>query len=232
MLTHRNMQANLEQAKAAYSPLLKVGHEMVVTALPLYHVFALTVNCLLFIELGGRNLLITNPRDIPGMVRELSRYPFTALTGVNTLFNALLHNEDFRELDFSSLRLSVGGGMPVQKAVAERWEQLTGHHLLEGYGLTECSPLVAGNPYDLKRYSGSIGLPVPSTDVRLVDDEGREVAPGRPESCRCAVRRLCAATGSVRRQRKRLCVTAGWPPAMSVPWMSRAFYASSIVRRT
>ncbi|ACR68803.1 long-chain-fatty-acid--CoA ligase FadD [Edwardsiella ictaluri] len=178
MLTHRNMQANLEQAKAAYSPLLKVGHEMVVTALPLYHVFALTVNCLLFIELGGRNLLITNPRDIPGMVRELSRYPFTALTGVNTLFNALLHNEDFRELDFSSLRLSVGGGMPVQKAVAERWEQLTGHHLLEGYGLTECSPLVAGNPYDLKRYSGSIGLPVPSTDVRLVDDEGREVAPG------------------------------------------------------
>ncbi|UJT80342.1 long-chain-fatty-acid--CoA ligase FadD [Edwardsiella piscicida] len=178
MLTHRNMQANLEQAKAAYSPLLKVGHEMVVTALPLYHVFALTVNCLLFIELGGRNLLITNPRDIPGMVRELSRYPFTALTGVNTLFNALLHNEDFRELDFSSLRLSVGGGMPVQKAVAERWEQLTGHHLLEGYGLTECSPLVAGNPYDLKRYSGSIGLPVPSTDVRLVDDEGREVALG------------------------------------------------------
>lgn len=178
MLTHRNMQANLEQAKAAYGPLLKRGQEMVVTALPLYHVFALTVNCLLFIEMGGRNLLITNPRDIPGMVRELSRYPFTALTGVNTLFNALLHNEDFRELDFSSLRLSVGGGMPVQKAVAERWEKLTGHHLLEGYGLTECSPLVAGNPYDLKRYSGSIGLPVPSTQVRLVDDDGREVALG------------------------------------------------------
>ncbi|MGG5412562.1 long-chain-fatty-acid--CoA ligase FadD [Edwardsiella tarda] len=178
MLTHRNMQANLEQAKAAYGPLLKRGQEMVVTALPLYHVFALTVNCLLFIEMGGRNLLITNPRDIPGMVRELSRYPFTALTGVNTLFNALLHNEDFRELDFSSLRLSVGGGMPVQKAVAERWEKLTGHHLLEGYGLTECSPLVAGNPYDLKRYSGSIGLPVPSTQVRLVDDDGREVVLG------------------------------------------------------
>lgn len=178
MLTHRNMQANLEQAKAAYGPLLKRGQEIVVTALPLYHVFALTVNCLLFIEMGGRNLLITNPRDIPGMVRELSRYPFTALTGVNTLFNALLHNEDFRELDFSSLRLSVGGGMPVQKAVAERWEKLTGHHLLEGYGLTECSPLVAGNPYDLKRYSGSIGLPVPSTQVRLVDDDGREVALG------------------------------------------------------
>ncbi|RXA97360.1 long-chain-fatty-acid--CoA ligase FadD [Yersinia sp. 2105 StPb PI] len=175
MLTHRNMQSNLEQAKAAYAPLLQPGHELVVTALPLYHIFALTMNCLLFIELGGRSLLITNPRDIPGMVKELSRYPFTAMTGVNTLFNALLNNEEFSKLDFSSLRLSVGGGMPVQKAVAEKWEKLTGRHLLEGYGLTECSPLVTGNPYDLKHYSGSIGLPVPSTDVRLVDDEGNEV---------------------------------------------------------
>lgn len=175
MLTHRNMQSNLEQAKAAYAPLLQPGHELVVTALPLYHIFALTMNCLLFIELGGRSLLITNPRDIPGMVKELSRYPFTAMTGVNTLFNALLNNEEFTKLDFSTLRLSVGGGMPVQKAVAEKWEKLTGKHLLEGYGLTECSPLVTGNPYDLKHYSGSIGLPVPSTDVRLVDDEGNDV---------------------------------------------------------
>ncbi|MCB5311857.1 long-chain-fatty-acid--CoA ligase FadD [Yersinia intermedia] len=180
MLTHRNMQSNLEQAKAAYAPLLQPGHELVVTALPLYHIFALTMNCLLFIELGGRSLLITNPRDIPGMVKELSRYPFTAMTGVNTLFNALLNNEEFTKLDFSTLRLSVGGGMPVQKAVAERWEKLTGKHLLEGYGLTECSPLVTGNPYDLKHYSGSIGLPVPSTDVRLLDDEGNEVGLGEP----------------------------------------------------
>ncbi|MFA3760897.1 long-chain-fatty-acid--CoA ligase FadD [Yersinia sp. 2544 StPb PI] len=180
MLTHRNMQSNLEQAKAAYAPLLQPGHELVVTALPLYHIFALTMNCLLFIELGGRSLLITNPRDISGMVKELSRYPFTAMTGVNTLFNALLNNEEFTKLDFSTLRLSVGGGMPVQKAVAERWEKLTGKHLLEGYGLTECSPLVTGNPYDLKHYSGSIGLPVPSTDVRLVDDEGNEVGLGEP----------------------------------------------------
>ncbi|PEH52150.1 long-chain-fatty-acid--CoA ligase FadD [Yersinia kristensenii] len=180
MLTHRNMQSNLEQAKAAYAPLLQPGHELVVTALPLYHIFALTMNCLLFIELGGRSLLITNPRDIPGMVKELSRYPFTAMTGVNTLFNALLNNEEFTKLDFSTLRLSVGGGMPVQKAVAEKWEKLTGKHLLEGYGLTECSPLVTGNPYDLKHYSGSIGLPVPSTDVRLVDDEGNDVALGEP----------------------------------------------------
>ena len=180
MLTHRNMQSNLEQAKAAYAPLLQPGHELVVTALPLYHIFALTVNCLLFIELGGRSLLITNPRDIAGMVKELSRYPFTAMTGVNTLFNALLNNEEFTKLDFSTLRLSVGGGMPVQKAVAEKWEKLTGKHLLEGYGLTECSPLVTGNPYDLKHYSGSIGLPVPSTDVRLLDDEGNAVALGEP----------------------------------------------------
>src|SRR5471030_1625642 len=178
MLTHRNMQANLEQAKAAYSPLLIPGHELVVTALPLYHIFALTVNCLLFLEMGGRSLLITNPRDVPGMVKELSKYPFTAISGVNTLFNALLNNEDFRELDFSTLRLSVGGGMSVQKVVADKWEKLTGRHLLEGYGLTECSPLVAGNPYDLKHYSGSIGLPVPSTEVKLVDDNGQEVAAG------------------------------------------------------
>lgn len=180
MLTHRNMQANLVQAKAAYVPLLREGQELVVTALPLYHIFALTVNCLLFIELGGRSLLITNPRDIPGTVKELAKYPFSAITGVNTLFNALLNNEDFQQLDFSTLRLSVGGGMSVQKAVAEKWEKLTGHHLLEGYGLTECSPLVSGNPHDLKHYSGSIGLPVPSTDIRLVDDEGKDVPIGEP----------------------------------------------------
>ena len=180
MLTHRNMQANLEQTKAAYSPLLRAGHELVVTALPLYHIFALTVNCLLFIELGGSNLLITNPRDISGLVKELAKYPFTALTGVNTLYNALLNNAEFRALDFSTLRLSVGGGMAVQRAVAEKWEQLTGKHLLEGYGLTECAPLVTGNPYDTQHYTGSIGLPVPSTDIRLVDDQGRDVPPGEP----------------------------------------------------
>lgn len=178
MLTHRNMQANLEQAKAAYGPLLRPGQEVVVTALPLYHIFALTINCMFFIELGGKSLLITNPRDIPGLVKELARYPFTAISGVNTLFNALLNNDDFKKLDFSHLRLSVGGGAAVQKSVAERWQQLTGLHLLEGYGLTECAPLVTGNPYDLKRYSGSIGLPVPSTDVRLVDENGVDVADG------------------------------------------------------
>lgn len=180
MLTHRNMQANLEQTKATYGKLLRDGKENVVTALPLYHIFALTVNCLLFLELGGQNLLITNPRDIPGFVKSLSKFPFTAITGVNTLFNALLNDAQFNKLDFSTLRLSAGGGMAVQKAVAERWEKLTGHYLLEGYGLTECSPLVSVNPYDITEHTGSIGLPVPSTDVRVVDDEGNDVEPGAP----------------------------------------------------
>ncbi|KAA3668431.1 long-chain-fatty-acid--CoA ligase FadD [Pectobacterium carotovorum] len=178
MLTHRNMLANLEQCKGAYGAILQEGNELVITALPLYHIFALTVNGLLFLELGGKNLLITNPRDIPAVVKEMKQYPFTAITGVNTLFNALLNNKEFHELDFSTLRLSVGGGASVQQAVAERWEKLTGKHLLEGYGLTESSPLVAVNPYDLKHYSGSIGLPVSSTDVKIIDDDGNDAGPG------------------------------------------------------
>lgn len=178
MLTHRNMLANLEQCKGAYGAILQEGNELVITALPLYHIFALTVNGLLFLERGGKNLLITNPRDIPAVVKELKQYPFTAITGVNTLFNALLNNKEFHELDFSTLRLAVGGGASVQQAVAERWEKLTGKHLLEGYGLTESSPLVAVNPYDLKHYSGSIGLPVSSTDVKIIDDDGNDAGPG------------------------------------------------------
>ncbi|HHF3109516.1 TPA: long-chain-fatty-acid--CoA ligase FadD [Vibrio diabolicus] len=176
ILTHRNMIANVLQAKGAYGPVLSPGRELVVTALPLYHVFALTVNCLLFVEMGCRNLLITNPRDIPGFVKELQKHPFTAITGVNTLFNALINNEDFHELDFSNLRLAVGGGMAVQRSVAERWQKTTGCYLLEGYGLTECSPLVAAYPHDLVEYNGSIGLPVPSTEVRIVDEEGNALA--------------------------------------------------------
>ncbi|HIF9356196.1 TPA: long-chain-fatty-acid--CoA ligase FadD [Photobacterium damselae] len=176
ILTHHNMVSNVMQAKGAYGPVLTEGRELIVTALPLYHVFALTVNCLLILEMGGQNLLITNPRDIPTFIKELQRYPFTAITGVNTLFNALVNNEDFHELDFSNLHLSVGGGMAVQRAVAEKWQNITGNYLLEGYGLTECSPLVAAYPYDLTQYNGSIGLPVPSTEVRLIDDEGNEVS--------------------------------------------------------
>lgn len=175
ILRHRNMIANVMQTRGAYGSLLAEGKELVVTALPMYHIFALCVNCLLFVELGGKNLLITNPRDIPGFVKELQKHAVTAITGVNTLFNALVNNDEFKTLDFSHMHLSVGGGMSVQRAVAEKWKSITGLHLLEGYGLTECSPLVAGNPYDTEDYTGAIGVPVPSTDVRFVDEMGQPV---------------------------------------------------------
>lgn len=175
MLSHRNLLANVEQCLGMYGPVLKMGEEKVVTALPLYHVFALTVNGLLFFRIGAQNLLITNPRDLPGFVRELKGYDFTCITGVNTLFNALVNNEAFQQHDFSSLKLTIGGGMSVQRVVAERWQSITGSRLLEGYGLTECSPLVTVCPYDMDGYNGSIGLPVCSTEVRLVDDEGVEI---------------------------------------------------------
>ena len=155
--------------------MLERGKEFVVTALPLYHVFALTVNCLLFMRIGGYNLLISNPRDIPGFVKEIRKYPFTCITGVNTLFNALVNNGEFQSMDFSRLKLTIGGGMAVQRAVAEQWKGLTDTPLLEGYGLTECSPLVSVCPYDLLDYNGSIGLPVCSTDIRLVDDAGQVI---------------------------------------------------------
>lgn len=184
MLTHRNMVANVQQVSAWLGPLIKRGQEVLITALPLYHIFSLTANCLCFIKFGALNVLITNPRDMPGFIKELSQWKFTAITGVNTLFNGLLHNAEFSKLDFSTLRLSVGGGMAVQRVVAEKWHAVTGSHILEGYGLTESSPVVTINPIDLKAYSGSIGLPVPSTDVSLRDEEGKEVDIGeRGELC-------------------------------------------------
>ncbi len=172
MLTHRNMVANLQQAKAAISPLLEEGGELVVTALPLYHIFALTANCLTFFTMGGTNLLITNPRDMPNFVKELSKYPFTAITGVNTLFNGLLNTPGFSDLNFSSLKMSLGGGMAVQRPVAERWRQVTDSRLLEGYGLTECAPLVTLSPHNLAAYDGSIGIPASSTDVKIMREDG------------------------------------------------------------
>jgi len=172
MLTHRNMVANLQQAKAAISPLLEEGGELVVTALPLYHIFALTANCLTFFTMGGTNLLITNPRDMPNFVKELSKYPFTAITGVNTLFNGLLNTPGFSELNFSTLKMSLGGGMAVQRPVAERWRQVTDSRLLEGYGLTECAPLVTLSPHNLAAYDGSIGIPASSTDVKIMREDG------------------------------------------------------------
>jgi len=172
ILTHKNMLANVLQAEGAYGSIIERGSETVITALPLYHVFALTVNGLLFFLSGGKNILITNPRDLPALIKEIDDHKPTAITGVNTLFNAMVNDETFAKVDFSALKLSVGGGMAVQRAVADKWKKITGCHLLEGYGLTECSPLVTVNPYDLHEYNGSIGLPVSSTDVRIIDDEG------------------------------------------------------------
>lgn len=178
MLSHRNMVANLEQVSAVVNPLVEDGKEVVVTALPLYHIFALTANCLTFMKHGGLNILITNPRDMPGFVKELSKFKVTVFPGVNTLFNGLLNTPGFNELDFSSLKVALGGGMAVQRAVAENWMKVTGSVLLEGYGLTECAPVVSINPYDIDTYTGSIGIPVPSTDVKIVDEDGEEVALG------------------------------------------------------
>jgi len=180
MLTHRNMIANLEQAHAWIKPHVREGQEVIVTALPLYHIFALLANCLTFMKIGAKNILITNPRDIPAFVKELDKEPFTALTGVNTLFNALLHNEDFRKLDFSSLKLTLGGGMAVQKSVAHEWKEVTGKPLVEAYGLTETSPAATINPLDIEEYTGAIGLPISSTEISIRTPDGEEVRVGEP----------------------------------------------------
>ena len=172
MLTHGNMIANMQQASAWIKNLVEDGREVIITALPLYHIFSLTANCLTFMKVGALNYLITNPRDMPGFVKELQGQRFTAITGVNTLFNALMNTPGFDKIDFGSLKLALGGGMAVQKAVAERWQRLTGTPLLEAYGLTETSPAVCINPLDLKEFNGAIGLPVPSTEVSIQDLDG------------------------------------------------------------
>ncbi|PIV32880.1 MAG: long-chain-fatty-acid--CoA ligase [Lysobacterales bacterium CG02_land_8_20_14_3_00_62_12] len=180
VLTHRNLVANMLQSGAWIGKNTRPGEEIIITALPLYHIFALTANCLVFMRLGGLNVLIANPRDMKGFVGELKKHRFTALTGVNTLFNGLLNTAGFTEVDFSQLHLSLGGGMAVQRAVAERWKAVTGCTLVEAYGLTETSPSVCMNPLDLAAYNGAIGLPVPSTLVSLQDDNFKEVATGEP----------------------------------------------------
>ena len=177
-LTHGNIVANMQQAGEWIKAKLVDGEETVVTALPLYHIFSLTVNLMIFTKAGAKNILITNPRDIPGFVKELKNNQVTVLTGVNTLFNALVHNPDFAGIDFSTWKISLGGGMAVQKAVAQEWKRITGTPLIEAYGLTETSPGVCVNPLNIPEYTGSIGLPIPNTDVQIRDGEGREVPVG------------------------------------------------------
>ena len=180
MLLHRNIVANLLQSRAWLRPFLKDDSHVIITALPLYHIFSLTANCMVFMTLGAENVLIPNPRDMPGFVAELKKHKFTAFTGVNTLFNGLLNTQGFSGVDFSHLQITLGGGAAVQKAVAERWKQVTGVTLIEAYGLTETSPGAIINPLDLTEYNGCIGLPISSTDVMLRDDNGNEVGIGPP----------------------------------------------------
>ena len=179
MLTHGNIVSNLLQTSAWWGTGLREGEEVVITALPLYHIFALTGNCLVFMKIGGHNILITNPRDLPSFVKDLARYRFTAITGVNTLFNALLNTPGFADLDFSALKMSLGGGMAVQRAVAERWKKVTGKPLVEAYGLTETSPGACINPVvPGADYNGFAGLPISSTIVTIRDDDGRPLPLG------------------------------------------------------
>lgn len=178
MLSHGNMVANMLQAGAWIGTNVKEGRETIITALPLYHIFSLCANGLVFMRLGGLNWLITNPRDMPSFVKELKASGFTALTGVNTLFNGLLNTPGFAELDFTRLHLTLGGGMAVQRAVAERWKKVTGCPLVEAYGLTETSPAACINPFDLQDYNGSIGLPIPSTDVAIWSEDNRPLPVG------------------------------------------------------
>jgi long-chain acyl-CoA synthetase len=179
MLTHGNMIANLQQISAWIAPALEEGRETVVTALPLYHVFALTTNLLTFLKWGGNNVLITDPRGIRRFVKELRTLRFTVITGVNTLFKAMLRDPEIRQVDNGALKIAVAGGMAVQRDVARDWMELTGKPLIEGYGLTEASPLVAANRLDAKEYTGMAGLPVPSTEVTFHDDDGNELRLGQ-----------------------------------------------------
>ena len=181
MLTHGNLVANVEQTSAWIGGTLKEGEEVIVTPLPLYHIFALTANLLTFVKWGANDVLITNPRDLPRFVQELRNTRFTAITGVNTLFNMLLNAPGFdkvKQANAGALKVAVAGGMSVQRAVAERWQQMMGVPLIEGYGLTEASPIVCANPLDAKAFSGKIGMPIPSTRVAMRDEAGRELPLG------------------------------------------------------
>jgi long-chain acyl-CoA synthetase len=180
MLTHKNIVSNLEQVHAWMSPMLDEKKEVAITALPLYHIFALVCNALVMFKFGAKDILITNPRDMPGFIKELGKHQFSAITGVNTLFNGLMNADGFSNLDFSKLKAGFGGGMAVQKVVADRWLKITGQPLAEGYGLTETSPVLTMNPLDGTDRIGTIGLPVPGTEIVLLDDDGNEVAQGEP----------------------------------------------------
>ena len=233
MLTHRNLVANMQQAAAWVGTNVKLGEEVIITALPLYHIFALTANGLVFMKFGGLNYLVTNPRDMPAFVKELKGVRFTAITGVNTLFNGLLNTPGFEDVDFSSLHLTLGGGMAVQRAVADRWKKVTGTTLIEAYGLTETSPAACINPMDLPEYNGSIGLPISSTEACIKADDGSLLPAGE-------VGELCIRGPQVMKgywerpaePRKSSTTKAGCIPATWPGWTSAGSSSSSTARRT
>jgi len=184
MLTHRNLVANIMQFESCAGDYIKLGHDVVITAIPMYHIFALMVNTLSYFKFGGTNVMITNPRDMPAFVAEWAKWKVTVFTGVNTLYNGLLHTPGFADLDFSSLGFSVGGGAAVQKAVSDKWKAVTGKHIKEGYGLSETSPILTINPFAMTDFMSAIGVPAPSTDISLRDDDGNVVPQGeRGELC-------------------------------------------------
>lgn len=181
MLSHRNMVSNVSQSKVWQQDVFDgVDRIVVITALPLYHIFSLQSNCLGMLLQGGESVLITNPRDLPAVVKELAKHRYSYITGVNTLFAGLLNTPGFADLDFSSLRLTIGGGMAIQEAVSKKWKRVTGRAIVQAYGLTETSPGAIVNPLDTEEFTGSIGLPLPSTEVRICDDDGNDVLPGEP----------------------------------------------------
>lgn len=178
MLTHGNLLANVSQVNGWFGGKDSPGKEIMITALPLYHVYALTVNCFAYFEKGGLNVLITDPRDTGGLIKEMKKWPFTAMSGVNTLFQSLVRHADFPSVDFSTLKVVSAGGMAMQEATAREWVSITGTQVIEGYGLSETSPVVSSNPIDLSEFNGSIGLPMPATDVSIRDDDGQELPIG------------------------------------------------------
>ena len=178
VLTHGNLVANSQQASAWIKPVVVEGKEIIITPLPLYHIFSLTANCLTFSSIGALNVLITNPKDIPNFVKELKKWNFSVITGVNTLFNALLNDPGFKDVNFKALKVALGGGMAVQEPVAEAWKKTTGSPLIEAYGLTETSPAACMNPMNLAEYNGFVGLPISSTTVVIKDDEEKDLPMG------------------------------------------------------
>jgi long-chain acyl-CoA synthetase len=231
ILTHRNIIANIQQADAWFKDLIKGGKEIIITALPLYHIFSLTANCIYFTKIGGLNVLIPNPRDIPSMIKDMRHFQFTAITGVNTLFNGLIKDLHFATLDFSHLRLSLGGGMAVQRPVAEKWQEITGCTLLEAYGLTETSPCVTINPANLKKYNGTIGLPVSSTEVAILDDNGHELPIGEEGELAVKGPQVMKAYWNNPQETEKVFTKEGWLLTGDIASMDEAGYVRILERK-